>query len=591
MSTEQAAAQAAVAAASTPQQTQSTPQLAATTPASVATSSGGDQLVCQWQSCGERLPSAEQLYDHVCERHVGRKSTNNLNLTCQWGNCRTTTVKRDHITSHIRVHVPLKPHKCDFCGKAFKRPQDLKKHVKTHADDSVLLRSPEPNRGGSHAAGGFAGQNGKLVADLQALAATASGYQYPDGALGANAGYAQQHPGAAPAGFYGGPPQNSAYGPVYYAVNQSQQLSNDYEIRKRAAYDALNEFFGDAKRRAIDPSTYYDVGQRLMGLQGVPLPVLGGGYQGGGGMSEYGHGGTMVAQATHPPMHPYSLPLPNLRTKSDLLNIDQFLEQLQSTVYENPNHAAAAGVHQPGAHYVHTGAGYRSSHSPPGLSSSHSQSSHATAIGSTTVDTPALTPASSVMSYGSQHSPGHSASTVSPTSRSSIGSMYPTLPSVSAMSDMSAAAPSSGLAPAFDADGRRRFSGNLLQKAAPGRRGSDEMDTSSIGSSPKADIDHESLHHTVNQLAIHSPKVDPALRSPSVSSDTPTETGDSSQHSWVENIRVIERLRAYLKERLDNHDFSSDDEEEHESKHERRMSDDDAQSLYPVLRAVQEGRE
>jgi uncharacterized Zn-finger protein len=44
------------------------------------------------------------------------------------------------------VHVPLKPHKCDLCGKAFKRPQDLKKHVKTHADDSVLIRSPEPGR-------------------------------------------------------------------------------------------------------------------------------------------------------------------------------------------------------------------------------------------------------------------------------------------------------------------------------------------------------------------------------------------------------------------------------------------------------------
>lgn len=41
------------------------------------------------------------------------------------------------------MHVPLKPHKCDFCGKAFKRPQDLKKHVKTHADDSEI-RSPEP---------------------------------------------------------------------------------------------------------------------------------------------------------------------------------------------------------------------------------------------------------------------------------------------------------------------------------------------------------------------------------------------------------------------------------------------------------------
>jgi hypothetical protein len=579
------------AAAGTPiQQPQGTPTQAIAQPAASVNASG-DQLVCQWQSCGERCPTAEQLYDHVCERHVGRKSTNNLNLTCQWGNCRTTTVKRDHITSHIRVHVPLKPHKCDFCGKAFKRPQDLKKHVKTHADDSVLLRSPEPNRGGHPGGPGYQGQGGKLVADLQALAATASGYQYPDGALGPNGGYGQQHPGGAPAGFYGGPPQNSAYGPVYYAVNQSQQLNNDYEIRKRAAYDALNEFFGDAKRRAIDPTTYYDVGQRLMGLQGVQLPVLGGGGGYQGGMSEYGgHGGTMVAQAQHPPMHhPYSLPLPNLRTKSDLLNIDQFLEQLQSTVYENPNHAAAAGVAHP-SHYIHTGHGYRSSNSPPGLSSSHSQSSHASAIGSTTVETPALTPASSVLSYGSQHSPGASHG-VSPSSRSSISSMYPTLPSVSAMSDMSTAAPSSGLAPAFDNDNRRRFSGNLLQKAAPDRSATDSMDTSSDCGSPKdRDSEQDSLHHNVNQLALHSPKVDPALRSPSVASSAPTETGDSSQQSWVENIRVIERLRAYLKDRLDAHDFS-DDEEDVKHEHERRMSDDDAHNLYPVLRAVQEGRE
>ena len=99
----------------------------------------------------------------MCETHVGRKSTNNLNLTCQWGACRTTTVKRDHITSHIRVHVPLKPHKCDFCTKAFKRPQDLKKHVKTHADDSVLMNSPTGHngRGGMPSNGGMGHQNGK----------------------------------------------------------------------------------------------------------------------------------------------------------------------------------------------------------------------------------------------------------------------------------------------------------------------------------------------------------------------------------------------------------------------------------------------
>lgn len=434
-----------------------------------------------------------------------------------------------------------------------------------------------------------------MVADLQALAATASGYYPGDGALGPNAGYGQQHPGGAPAGFYGGPPQNSAYGPVYYAVNQAQQLNNDsYEIRKRAAYDALNEFFGDAKRRSIDPTTYYDVGQRLMGLQGVQLPVIGGGgYQ--GGMSEYGNGGgTMVAHAQHPPMHPYSLPLPNLRTKNDLLNIDQFLEQLQSTVYENPNHAAAAGVQQPGAHYVHTGSGFRTSHSPPGLATTHPQSSHATAVASAANDTPALTPASSVLSYNSQHSPGsgHSGSTVSPTSRVSMGSMYPTLPSVSAMSDMSAAAPSSGLASSFDADGRRRFSGNLLQKAAPDRRGSDQMDTSEDGASPKhsrRSSEQEGLHHNVNQLAIHSPKVDPALsmRSPSqVSSASTEQPSEAAQQAWVENIRTIERLRDYLKGRLDANDYEDDDD----IKTERRVSDD-AHSLYPVLQAVQEGRE
>jgi hypothetical protein len=516
----------------------------------------------------------------------------------------------------------LKPHKCDFCGKAFKRPQDLKKHVKTHADDSVLLRSPEPNRGGPHGPAGYGGQPGKrkptslplgpsyplhvylhpslsasnsrptVVADLQALAATASGYQYPDGAMGQGGYGGQQHPGGAPAGFYGGPPQNSAYGPVYYAVNPTQQLNNDsYEVRKRAAYDALNEFFGDAKRRTIDPSTYYDVGQRLMGLQGVQLPVIGGGYQ-QGGMSDYGHGGTMVAQASHPPMHPYSLPLPNLRTKSDLLNIDQFLEQLQSTVYENPNHAAAAGVHQAGAHYVPTGSAYRTSHSPPGLAASHG-GSHTNAVASTTSETPALTPASSVLSYPSQHSPGshHSASTVSPTTRTSMGSMYPTLPSVSAMSDMSAAAPSSGLAPAFDAEARRRYSGNLLQKAAPDRRASDEhMDLLDDASSPKDSRrgSEQDLHHTVNQLAIHSPKVDPALsmRSPSQVSSTSTEQPEPSQQSWVENIRLIERLRQYLKDRLEAHEFI----DEEDVKNERRMSDD-ARDLYPVLRAVQEGRE
>ncbi|KAI9570392.1 hypothetical protein HD554DRAFT_2085975 [Boletus coccyginus] len=85
--------------------------------------------LCEWLGCDALL------YVHLCNDHIGRKSTNNLCLTCNWKDCSTSCAKRDHITSHLRVHTPLKPHICEICNKSFKRPQDLKKHEKIHTEE------------------------------------------------------------------------------------------------------------------------------------------------------------------------------------------------------------------------------------------------------------------------------------------------------------------------------------------------------------------------------------------------------------------------------------------------------------------------
>lgn len=95
---------------------------------------------CLWKDCNIVFDTPEILYDHLCDDHVGRKSSNNLSLVCYWDNCLIKTVKRDHITSHLRVHVPLKPFHCELCPKAFKRPQDLKKHMKIHSQDHTQTK-------------------------------------------------------------------------------------------------------------------------------------------------------------------------------------------------------------------------------------------------------------------------------------------------------------------------------------------------------------------------------------------------------------------------------------------------------------------
>jgi len=377
------------------------------------------------------------------------------------------------------------------------------------------------------------------------------------------------------------PPQPAnphSYGNVYYALSQGQDGQQSYD-RKRG-YDALNEFFGDLKRRQFDPNSYAAVGQRLLGLQALQLPILNGpvpeyqpmatGVAVGGGGGGYSPGGA-PAPAYHLP------PMSNVRTKNDLINIDQFLEQMQNTIYESDENVAAAGVAQPGAHYVQGGMSYRTTHSPP----SQLPASHVTAAASApmmaasahspSTGTPALTPPSSAQSYTSNRSPVsmHQTHRASPPHESGAG-MYPRLPSTTMIDSMTAgyptassAAPPSTLSGVFDHDERRRYTGGTLQRARPAERQSDEndMDTSHDDKEDRERTPTKERHGA----SIAASLIDPALSGGSPDSDqeaaqrtaqAATEVADRDVNvAWVEKVRLLENLRRLVSELLEQDRF------------------------------------
>lgn len=579
---------AAAAAASAPQEVlqqgqtaaQQLQAAAAGSPQQPQVNAAGENLQCQWQGCGERCQTPEALYEHVCERHVGRKSTNNLNLTCAWGQCRTTTVKRDHITSHIRVHVPLKPHKCEFCGKAFKRPQDLKKHVKTHADDSVIMRSPEPGSAPRGPQGGLT-QGGDYHSPYYShLGAGQVPQSYYAPAMPPHDAYGQHG-----ANQYYHPPSQAGhhpgYGPVTY-YGAAPQATYDYETRKRG-YDALDQFFGQVKRREFDPVNYQAVTRRLFELQGLQLPQIIPSSMNVPAYQPVSAVGGSYDQGD--PIQAYSLPpMGNAKSRGDLTSIDQILEQMQQTIYENDTHLAQSGSGQSG--YVNYNT-QRASHSPP---SSHMSHHHSQSIsGATDASTPGLTPPSSAQSYTSGQSP------VPHHNVPSGNAMYPSLPPSSA-DFASIAANAATLGSMYDEDPRRRFGGGMLQRSAPSKS-DDGMDIErSDGSmTPPASIMNKGKERSKG-----SPKdsvIDPAL-----SGDASTPKGDKSedaQEEWLQNLRLIEWMREYIKKQLENGTFDENQADKKtevkqesadtvmtEAQDEERKKDEE--QLYPVLRHVEQ---
>lgn len=432
--------------------------------------------------------------------------------------------------------------------------------------------------------------------DLQALASTAQGfvseYHQPIHS-GLPVSYPQHQPQNGAPQYYA-PTQSYSYGNVQYAVNQSGNGDSHASMEStKQGLESIRNVVMDARGGAFDTRSYAQVGPRLSAIQNTQLPFLGGApmgdFQSGGGSP--GSGGV------YGPTPQYALPsIPNLRTKGDLLEADQVFEAMQSTIYDNANNIAAAGVGQPDAQFVQ--AMGRQSRSPPGLQlpSAHAASYTPNMTSQTQQSnhsgTPDLTPPSSAHSFTSGNSPPtHRANNgMSPTTPAAL---YPTLPgassdATSASYNPSGMAPTSALGAQFDGQSRRRYSGGRLQKAAPMRR-KDEMDTSADGSmAPKSAISSS----TSSETGPNTPKVqnrrkdfsasnlDPALGGVASPSGEMDEGAIKANEEWVGNARTVESLRNWVKQRLDNHEYESD------GGAEQPEVKNDPPSLYPVLAGI-----
>jgi hypothetical protein len=159
--------------------------------------------------------------------------------------------------------------------------------------------------------------------------------------------------------------------------------------------------------------------------------------------------------------------------------------------------------------------------------------------------------------------------------------MYPTLPtSLPAVSQGFGHSATTTLGPSFDGSERRRYSGGMLQRAR-GPLPLPREDTSGA-STPKA-----------SESAL-------SVGSPSSESDVSDATREREEQydRWLENMRVIETLREYVRGRLERKEFLDENEAPRPS-HADAMDVDpkspqpqsrdlgtprEGSSLYPILR-------
>ena len=161
------------------------------------------------------------------------------------------------------------------------------------------------------------------------------------------------------------------------------------------------------------------------------------------------------------------------------------------------------------------------------------------------------------------------------------------------------ATPMASLGPSYDDNQPRRYSGGMLQSAAP-----------SLSSSEAANAIGDALSASTSKLAVTSPRrqavpeteevkisafIDPNLSSEPdkfggdlspTASEAEMTKADQLQEMWVENIRVIEALRMYVRDRLQKGEY--DDAQKAQKNNDDDDDDDERDSgpLYPALRVI-----
>lgn len=69
------------------------------------------------------------MIEHITAEHSSKDE--NCSFNCKI--CGKKFYKVSHLTRHMKIHAPVKPHACELCNKSFARSEQLINHLNAHS--------------------------------------------------------------------------------------------------------------------------------------------------------------------------------------------------------------------------------------------------------------------------------------------------------------------------------------------------------------------------------------------------------------------------------------------------------------------------